>query len=211
MAKEIVRKEPDKKYRGQPCSVTCVGTAYDHIHTWPFTIIKPEGMRYDGYLRLRDMNQFAREYLPIAKRIDFKKNERPRLKEFLQTNETRCCICVLGHYLYADTQTYWSFFDNDDALNKICDTSVVFDVNNLYLTALLRILKEELNDRADIIQWWLYEDVRKCIWYDFQDGRRMRYDMPTAETLYDYLTIPFEKLNLVKEEDEKSDICGGES
>lgn len=40
-----------------------------------------------------------------------------------------------------------------DALNKICDTSVVFDVNNLYLTALLRILKEELNDRADIIQW----------------------------------------------------------
>ena len=37
------------------------------------------------------------------------------------------------------------------------------------------------------------------------------YDMPTAETLYDYLTIPFEKLNLVKEEDEKSDICGGES
>ena len=76
-----------------------------------------------------------------------------------------------------------------DALNKICDTSVVFDVNNLYLTALLRILKEELNDRADIIQWWLYEDVRKCIWYDFQDGRRMRYDMPTAETLYDYLSI----------------------
>jgi len=62
MAKEIVRKEPDKKYLGQPCSVTCVGTAYDHIHTWPFTIIKPEGMRYDGYLRLRDMNQFAREY-----------------------------------------------------------------------------------------------------------------------------------------------------
>lgn len=114
MAKEIVRKEPDKKYLGQPCSVTCVGTAYDHIHTWPFTIIKPEGMRYDGYLRLRDMNQFAREYLPIAKRIDFKKNERPRLKDFLQTNETRCCICVLGHYLYADTQTYWSFFDNDD-------------------------------------------------------------------------------------------------
>lgn len=62
MAKEIVRKEPDKKYLGQPCSVTCVGTAYDHIHTWPFTIIKPEEMRYDGYLRLRDMNQFAREY-----------------------------------------------------------------------------------------------------------------------------------------------------
>lgn len=64
--------------------------------------------------RKAEIGSFAREYLPIAKRIDFKKNERPLLKEFLQTNETRCCICVLGHYLYADAQTYWSFFDNDD-------------------------------------------------------------------------------------------------
>lgn len=81
MAKEIVRKEPDKKYLGQPCSVTCVGTAYDHIHTWPFTIIKPEGMRYDGYLRLRDMNQFAREYLPIAKRISKSKESQESIPE----------------------------------------------------------------------------------------------------------------------------------
>lgn len=27
-------------------------------------------------------------------------------------------------------------------------------------------------------------------------GRRMRYDMPTAESLYDYLTLPFEQLPL---------------
>lgn len=114
MVKEIIRKEPDKKYQGQPCSVTCVGTAYDHIHTWPFTIVKPEGIRYDGYLSLKYMNQFTREFLPVAKRVDFKKNERPQLKDFLSTNDARCCICVLGHYLYADTQTYWSFFDNDN-------------------------------------------------------------------------------------------------
>ena len=114
MVKEIIRKEPDKKYRGQPCSVTCVGTAYDHIHTWPFMIVKPEGIRYYGYLSLKYMNQFPREFLPGAKRVDFKKNERPQLKDFLSTNDARCCICVLGHYLYADTQTYWSFFDNDN-------------------------------------------------------------------------------------------------
>lgn len=114
MVKEIIRKEPDKKYRGQPCSVTCVGTAYDHIHTWPFMIVKPEGIRYDGYLSLKYMNQFTREFLPVAKRVNFKKNERPQLKDFLSTNDARCCICVLGHYLYADTQTYWSFFDNDN-------------------------------------------------------------------------------------------------
>ena len=30
----------------------------------------------------------------------------------------------------------------DHALGKICDSTVVFDADNLYLTALLRILKE---------------------------------------------------------------------
>lgn len=84
----------------------------------------------------------------------------------------------------------------DHALGKICDSAVVFDADNLYLAALLRILKEELDDRADTIEWWLYEDVRKCIWFDLEDGRRMRYDMPTAESLYDYLTLPFEQLPL---------------
>lgn len=84
----------------------------------------------------------------------------------------------------------------DHALGKICDSAVVFDADNLYLAALLRILKEELDDKADTIEWWLYEDVRKCIWFDLEDGRRMRYDMPTAESLYNYLTLPFEQLPL---------------
>lgn len=72
----------------------------------------------------------------------------------------------------------------------------MFDADNLYLAALLCILKEELDDKADTIEWWLYEDVRKCIWFDLEDGRRMRYDMPTAESLYNYLTLPFEQLPL---------------
>ena len=88
------------------------------------------------------------------------------------------------------------FSECDHALGKICDSAVVFDADNLYLAALLRILKEELDDKADTIEWWLYEDVRKCIWFDLEDGRRMRYDMPTAESLYDYLTLPYEQLHL---------------
>lgn len=36
----------------------------------------------------------------------------------------------------------------DHALGKICDSAVVFDADNLYLAALLRILKEELDDKA---------------------------------------------------------------
>lgn len=94
----------------------------------------------------------------------------------------------------------------DVALNKICDSSVVFDADNLYLSALLRLLKEELDDRADTIEWWLYDGVRKCIWYDFKDGRRMRYDMPTAESLYDYLTLPFEQLHLEADTGDDNDI-----
>lgn len=49
----------------------------------------------------------------------------------------------------------------DTALNKICDSSVVFDADNLYLSALIRLLEEELDDKAGTIQWWLYEQVRK--------------------------------------------------
>lgn len=59
----------------------------------------------------------------------------------------------------------------DHALGKICDSAVVFYADNLYLAALLCILKEELDDKADTIEWWLYEDVRKCIWFDLEDGR----------------------------------------
>ena len=94
----------------------------------------------------------------------------------------------------------------DAALNKICDSSVVFDADNLYLSALLHLLGEELDDKTNTIQWWLYEHVRKCIWYDFQDGRRMRYDMPTAESLYDYLTLPFEQLHLEVDTGNDNDI-----
>lgn len=98
----------------------------------------------------------------------------------------------------ADIQTQDAkMYEFDSALNKICDSSVVFDADNLYLSALIRLLEEELDDKAGTIQWWLYEQVRKCIWYDFTDGRRMRYDMPTAESLYDYLTLPFEQLHLI--------------
>ena len=44
------------------------------------------------------------------------------------------------------------------ALNKICDSAVVFDADNLYLAALLRFLKEELDDKADTIE--LYRQWR---------------------------------------------------
>lgn len=33
--------------------------------------------------------------------------------------------------------------------------------------------------------------------YDYKFGKKtMRYDMPTAESLYDYLTLPYEQLHL---------------
>ena len=49
------------------------------------------------------------------------------------------------------------------ALGKICDSTVVFDADNLYLTALLRILKEELDDKADTIEWWLYRRKKRLL------------------------------------------------
>lgn len=62
----------------------------------------------------------------------------------------------------------------DHALGKICDSAVVFDADNLYLAALLRILKEELDDKADTIEWWLYEGVCQVRLHAFVRNRYYR-------------------------------------
>ena len=33
--------------------------------------------------------------------------------EFLKNNEQKAIICLLGHYIYAERENYWLFFDNE--------------------------------------------------------------------------------------------------
>lgn len=43
------------------------------------------------------------------------------------------------------------------ALESVGDGHFVFGCNNRYLTALLLVLKEAVNDQYDYIDWWLYD------------------------------------------------------
>ena len=69
------------------------------------------------------------------------------------------------------------------AIEAMSDGFIVFDSDNLYLSSLIKVLREVMNDKDDFISWWLYEDVEKVIWLD--DGTRI--ELNTAEDLYDYL------------------------
>ena len=103
----IKRREPDPVFYNTPCSIVAVGTAAGKVPA-----ARPEGLKPNGYLPLIAMNRYVRALLPVEKSVSFRRGERPSLKDFLETNTRRCVICVLGHYLYADGNTYWSFLKN---------------------------------------------------------------------------------------------------
>lgn len=69
-------------------------------------------LRDDGYATLNAANKWIRSHLNVRKRVTYKRGERPKLRELDLDGEA--IVCVLGHYIYADKDTYWSFFDNDD-------------------------------------------------------------------------------------------------
>lgn len=74
-----------------------------------------------------------------------------------------------------------------DALGEMCDGHPVFDLNNRYLEALLRVLMEIFQDDDDIIGWWLWEDVEKKVYREKADGSEEVIDVTEPEDFYDYL------------------------
>lgn len=102
----IKRRDPKPIFYDIPCSMVAVGTASGSFPP------APEGLTSDGYLSLSGMNRYCRSMLPVSKSVNFRRGERPTLKEFLETNTQRAVICVLGHFIFADGNTYWSFLRN---------------------------------------------------------------------------------------------------
>jgi len=89
-----------------PCSIVAVAIANGGVK------IPVQVSKADGYMTLSDMNRYVRDNLSVAKRTDYKRGQRPKLKD-LKVNG-RAIVCVLGHYLYVDGEDYYSFFDNHD-------------------------------------------------------------------------------------------------
>ena len=105
------RIEPPKKYNGLPCSMVSVLCAVGDANDKAIGLAV--GLRNDGYLTLKDMNKYIRSCMDIRKRQDFKRGERKTLQDFLSGNKEKGIICVRGHYIYVEGETYYSFFDND--------------------------------------------------------------------------------------------------
>ncbi len=97
---------------GLPCSMCAVACAFGAMPTGV------PAMRSDGYATLASANKFIRANLPVRRRKDYKRGERKTLSQLFGDPANRpaekAVVCVLGHYVYVDGTTYWSFFENDD-------------------------------------------------------------------------------------------------
>lgn len=85
----------------------------------------------------------------------------------------------------------------EKALKDLCDGHPVFDRENLYLQALLELLKYTMNDKYENIDWWLYEAPSSGsykVWWD-EDGNEVCRDLTAPEDLYDYLVEIAEEEN----------------
>ena len=71
------------------------------------------------------------------------------------------------------------------ALDLVGNGHYVFGAPNLYLDALLLVLKEVLNDKYEYIEWWLYESTRGKI--VLSADRSVQWDLSTSESLLDYI------------------------
>ena len=105
--------EPVRKFSPCPCSIVAVGTAYEHIRQEPFDMGVPV-LKDNGYGGLKEIDTYIKEYLKVKRKHYYKRSERPTLQEFLEGNVEKCVVCVYGHYLYAEEDMYYSFFNNDN-------------------------------------------------------------------------------------------------
>ena len=112
---------PDPNWISLPCSICAVKTALDF---WVPPKLKddfkeiniPDGfvVKKDSYVTLNSMNKLIRSNLPVRKRVNFKKGERPLLKDYIPNNQETAIICCLGHYIYQEYDKYYSFYNNDN-------------------------------------------------------------------------------------------------
>lgn len=109
-----MRITPNNKYNGLPCSYVGIGCAYEDIYKKPFEEPMLGNLKDDGWSTLENTNKYVRSLLPVKKKVYYKRSERFTLREFLETNNAKCLVCVYGHFVYVNGEGYWSFFENED-------------------------------------------------------------------------------------------------
>ena len=63
---------------------------------------------------LSAVNSFIRENIDIRRRIDYRKDERPMLKD-LHLNG-RAIVSACGNYIYVDHERYWAYVNSEYGL-----------------------------------------------------------------------------------------------
>ena len=115
-----MRYNPSANLYNTPCSIVALDTAYRDIYNEFIAIDEIVRTRPDGYLALSKMQVYIKLLFKVKKSIQYTKKNRFKLKEFLQNNDKKCIICLLGHYIYVDGKNYYSFFQNlEDEVVKI--------------------------------------------------------------------------------------------
>jgi hypothetical protein len=101
---------PDDALYGKPCCITAVVCAAPNKNLANNLEFLPK--RGEGYATLDAANKFIRTNLDVKKNTKYRRGERPLLKDLHL--DGKAIVCVKGHYLYLDHETYYSFFDNED-------------------------------------------------------------------------------------------------
>lgn len=111
---------PNERFNNTPCSMVALYYAYKNIYNQRIAVEEIIRTRPDGYLALAKMNNYINMFFKVKKAQQYGKDKRFSLSEFLKTNDKKCVVCVLGHYIYVDGKNYFSFFDNlHDKIVKI--------------------------------------------------------------------------------------------
>ncbi len=122
----MIRKEPKGFLHGVPCSIVAVTTACDLIKGTTYTENYPE-LKENGWSTLEETNKYLRANLKVKRKTYFKRSERVRLKDL--HFKGKAIVCVYGHLIYLENETYYSFFNNEN--DKVVCVWEISDKNEM--------------------------------------------------------------------------------
>lgn len=129
-----------------PCSILALGLS---LKAFNKTAVDDLDVKIgkDGYCRLNDINKSIRKQFKVKAYKYLKQSERKKLGEY-QKFPGRYIVCVKGHYVYAEDDSYYSFFDNSEdeviaywLLDSVLTKTHVLSIKDEYKVAIDNNLK----------------------------------------------------------------------
>ena len=108
---------PKDFYLDLPCSVVSIGCASETLHgSFDYGKIKAfseMASANDNYATLRSVNEQVRKFFNVKKYTYYTRNIRKPLYDWFRNKVCEnAIICCLGHFIYCNKDSYYSYFDN---------------------------------------------------------------------------------------------------